>query len=96
MRLKRARQARLKILDVMEQTIAEPRQDISVYAPRIITIKIKPDRIGEVIGPGGKMIRSIIEQTGAKIDIEDDGTVQIASVDSEGGLKARDIDPGDG
>jgi polyribonucleotide nucleotidyltransferase len=89
--LERARQARLKILDIMEQTIAEPRKDLSVYAPRIITIQIKPDRIGEVIGPGGKMIRSIIEQTGAKIDIEDDGTVQIASVDSEGGLKARDI-----
>ena len=89
--LERARQARLKVLDAMEQTIAEPRKDLSVYAPRIITIQIKPERIGEVIGPGGKMIRSIIEQTGAKIDIEDDGTVQIASVDSVGGLKARDI-----
>ncbi len=89
--LERARQARLKLLDIMTQTIAEPRNDISVYAPRIITIKINPQRIGEVIGPGGKMIRSIIEQTGAKIDIEDDGTVQIASVEAEGGLKARDI-----
>jgi polyribonucleotide nucleotidyltransferase len=89
--LERARQARLKILDAMLQTIAEPRQDISMYAPRIITIKINPARIGEVIGPGGKMIRSIIEKTGAKIDIEDDGTVQIASVEAEGGLKARDI-----
>jgi polyribonucleotide nucleotidyltransferase len=89
--LERARQARLKIIEAMELTIAQPRQDLSVYAPRIITLKINPLRIGEVIGPGGKMIRSIIEQTGAKIDIEDDGTVQIASVDSEGGLKARDI-----
>ncbi|MCC6963655.1 MAG: polyribonucleotide nucleotidyltransferase [candidate division Zixibacteria bacterium] len=89
--LARAKEARLKVLDTMDQTIAQPRADISMYAPRIITIKIKQDRIGEVIGPGGKMIRSIIEATGAKIDIDDDGTVVIASVDGDAGLKARDM-----
>ena len=88
--LAKAKVARFKILDVMEQTIATPRADISMYAPRIITIKIRQDRIGEVIGPGGKMIRSIIEATGAKIDIDDDGTVVIASVDASAGIKARD------
>jgi polyribonucleotide nucleotidyltransferase len=87
--LDKARIARIKILDIMLQTIAEPRKDISMYAPRILTMKIKQERIGEVIGPGGKIIRSIIEATGAKIDIEDDGTVQIASVEAEGGLKAQ-------
>lgn len=89
--LDKARIARIKVLDAMQQTISEPRQDISMYAPRIITIKIRQDRIGEVIGPGGKIIRSIIEATGAKIDIEDDGTVQIASVEAEGGLKAKEM-----
>ncbi len=88
--LDKAKIARFKILDTMEQTIATPRADISIYAPRILTIKIRQDRIGEVIGPGGKMIRSIIEATGAKIDIDDDGTVVIASVDATAGLKARD------
>lgn len=89
--LERAREARFKILDKMAETIAEPRAEISSYAPRIITIKIKPDRIGEVIGPGGKMIRSIIEATGATIDIEDDGTVQIGSVDGDAGNRAKEM-----
>ncbi|MBK7090480.1 MAG: polyribonucleotide nucleotidyltransferase [bacterium] len=88
--LDKAKIARFKILEAMEQTIATPRADLSMYAPRIITIKIRQDRIGEVIGPGGKMIRSIIEATGAKIDIDDDGTVVIASVDASAGIKARD------
>ena len=88
--LDKAKIARFKILEAMEQTIAAPRTDLSIYAPRIITIKIRQDRIGEVIGPGGKMIRSIIEATGAKIDIDDDGTVVIASVDATAGIKARD------
>ncbi|MBN2289648.1 MAG: polyribonucleotide nucleotidyltransferase [Candidatus Glassbacteria bacterium] len=71
------------ILDVMDRTISSPRAAISPYAPRIVTIKIDPDKIREVIGPGGKMIRKICEESGAKIDIEDDGTVLIASVDEK-------------
>ncbi len=89
--LVQAKVGRLHILDIMEKTIAKPKSELSPYAPRIITIKIKQDRIGEVIGPGGKMIRSIVEQTGAKIDIEDDGTVLIASVDGAAGEAARDM-----
>jgi polyribonucleotide nucleotidyltransferase len=81
--LEQARKGRMHILSVMEQAIAEPREDISPYAPRIITLHISPDKIRDVIGPGGKMIRSITEETGAKIDIEDDGTVLIATADGE-------------
>lgn len=81
--LEQARKGRMHILEIMESTIAEPREDISPYAPRIITITINPDKIREVIGPGGKMIRSITEETGAKIDISDDGTINIASADGE-------------
>jgi polyribonucleotide nucleotidyltransferase len=88
--LEQARQGRLFILDKMNQAISAPKPELSPYAPRIITIKIPVDKIGEVIGPGGKMIRSIIEATGAKIDIEDDGTVTIASVDQVAGEAARD------
>ena len=79
--LEQARKGRLHILDIMEKAIAEPREDIAPYAPRIIQIKINPDKIRDVIGPGGKMIRSIVEETGAKIDVEDDGTVSIATAD---------------
>ena len=87
--LLQAREGRLHILDRMEETIAEPRRsDISKLAPRIVTIKIPVKKIGGVIGPGGKMIRSIIDQTGVKIDIEDDGTVNIASTSSEATEKA--------
>ena len=86
--LLQAREGRLHILDRMEETIAEPRPDISRLAPRIVTIKIPVKKIGGVIGPGGKMIRSIIDQTGVKIDIEDDGTVNIASTSSEATDKA--------
>jgi len=89
--LTRAKSARLHILDIMEQTIAKPRAELSAYAPRIIILKVKPDKIGAIIGPGGKMIRSIIEQTGAKIDIEDDGSVFIASVDQKAGEMAQKI-----
>ncbi|MDQ3805381.1 MAG: polyribonucleotide nucleotidyltransferase [Acidobacteriota bacterium] len=81
--LEQAKKGRLHILDRMEQAIREPREDLSPYAPRIITIKINPDRIRDVIGPGGKIIRSIVEETGAKIDVEDDGTVFIATADGE-------------
>ncbi len=80
--LHQARDARLFILGVMEKAIGTPRKDVSAYAPRIVTLHIKPDKIREVIGPGGKVIRGLVEQTGCKIDIEDDGTVLIASSDA--------------
>src|SRR5262249_61730528 len=72
---------RLFILDVMEQTLPGAREAISPHAPRIIKIKINPDKIRDVIGPGGKVIRALVEETGAKIDVEDDGTVSIATSD---------------
>src|SRR5579875_320793 len=81
--LHQARDARLFVLEVMQKALEAPRSEISVYAPRIVTLHIKPDKIREVIGPGGKVIRGIVEDTGCKIDIEDDGTVLIASSDSE-------------
>jgi len=86
--LNKARIARLSILENMNSTINKHRDDISQFAPRIITIKINPEKIGMVIGPGGKMIRSIVEETGAKVDIDDDGTVHIASNDSVASKKA--------
>ena len=79
--LHQARDARLFILGVMDKAIAAPRKELSSYAPRIVTIHIKPDKIRDVIGPGGKVIRALTEETGCKIDIEDDGTVLIASSD---------------
>jgi polyribonucleotide nucleotidyltransferase len=81
--LEQARKGRLHILNIMAQAIEKPREEISKYAPRIITIKINPDKIRDIIGPGGKMIRSITEETGAKIDVSDDGTVNIATADGE-------------
>jgi polyribonucleotide nucleotidyltransferase len=89
--LDQARRGRLHILDKMRETIATPRQSISAFAPRIVTIKIPVDKIRDVIGPGGKMIRSIIERTGVKIDVEDDGRVNVASADSESAQKAISI-----
>lgn len=86
--LEQARKGRMHILDIMEKTIAEPRKEISPYAPRIITLHINPDKIRDVIGPGGKVIRSITEETGAKIDIADDGTVLIATADGEAAQQA--------
>jgi polyribonucleotide nucleotidyltransferase len=88
--LHQARKGRLHILDVMNRTLPHARTNISEHAPRIVTIKIKPDKIRDVIGPGGKVIRAIVEETGAKIDIEDDGTVFIASSDSSSLQKAID------
>ena len=79
--LMQARDARLFILSVMEKAIPSARKDVSAYAPRIVTIKIKPDKIRDVIGPGGKVIRGLVEETGCKIDVEDDGTVLIAAAD---------------
>jgi len=89
--LNQAREGRIHILDRMAEAIAEPRPDISVYAPRILTMKIKVDKIREVIGPGGKTIRSIVDQTGAKIEVSDDGTVLIASADEESSRRAIEI-----
>ncbi len=89
--LEQAHKGRMHIMGIMLDTIAEPRQQMSQYAPRIITMKIDPDKIRDVIGSGGKVIRGIIDETGAKIDIEDDGTVFIASVDQEGAAKAQQI-----
>ncbi len=86
--LEQARQGRLFILDRMAEALAGPRPDISAYAPRILTIRIPVDKIRDVIGPGGKMIRSIVERTGCKIDVEDDGRVAIASVDESAARKA--------
>jgi polyribonucleotide nucleotidyltransferase len=79
------------ILDAMTQTLEKPRESMSPYAPRIFTIRIKPDKIRDVIGPGGKIIRGIVEQTGVKIDIEDDGVVKIASIDEGSANEAIDI-----
>jgi polyribonucleotide nucleotidyltransferase len=83
-----AKDARFKILDLIADAIEAPRKDLSVYAPRITTIKINPSKIGEVIGPGGKNIRKIVEETGAKIDIQDDGRVLIASIDAQASEEA--------
>ncbi len=81
--LEQAKKGRMHILEIMDKAISEPREDISQYAPRIITIKIHPDKIRDVIGKGGSVIRSITEETGAKIDISDDGTVLIATPDGD-------------
>ncbi len=81
--LEQAKKGRLHILDIMAKTIEQPREDISPYAPRIITLKIHPDKIRDVIGKGGSVIRSITEETGAKIDIDDDGTISIATADGD-------------
>jgi polyribonucleotide nucleotidyltransferase len=89
--LEQARVARLQLLDTMARTIETPRPDISIYAPRIVTIRINPDNIRDVIGPGGKTIRAICEQTGAKINIEDDGRVEIATPDEAAAAKAIQI-----
>ena len=79
--LLQARDARLFVLAAMAKAMKAPRKEISSYAPRIVTLHIKPDKIRDVIGPGGKVIRGLVEETGCKIDIEDDGTVLIASAD---------------
>jgi polyribonucleotide nucleotidyltransferase len=86
--LEQARKARLFILDKMVAVISEPRKEMSQYAPRIYTLTIPTDKIRELIGPGGKMIRSIVDETGVKIDVEDDGTVNIFAADGESAKKA--------
>ena len=89
--LEQARQGRMHILGIMQQALPAPRQNISNFAPRIVTIRIPVDKIRDVIGPGGKMIRSIIERTGVKIDVEDDGRVNVASADGPAAQKAISI-----
>lgn len=89
--LAQARSARLWILERMLETIPEPREELSPYAPRITTIRIKPDKIRDVIGPGGRVIRKIVEDTGTKIEVQDDGTVRIASTNMERAEKAIQI-----
>jgi len=86
--LEQARRGRLHILDKMQETLNAPRTNISTYAPRIVTIQIPVDKIRDVIGPGGKVIRGIIERTGVKIDVEDDGRVNVASADEESAQRA--------
>lgn len=88
--LEQARQARMKILDAMDAVLSAPRPELSPYAPRIISFKINPEKIRDVIGPGGKIINEIIDATGVDIDIEDDGLVMITSVSAENGQKALD------
>ncbi|MBI5559736.1 MAG: polyribonucleotide nucleotidyltransferase [Deltaproteobacteria bacterium] len=83
-----AREGRLKILGKMEEAIDKPRAELSVYAPRIITIQVRIEKIKDVIGPGGKNIKAIVHETGVKIDIQDDGRVNIASVDEDAAKKA--------
>jgi len=89
--LAQAQRGRLFILDRMEEAISTPREKVSAYAPRIYTLQIPVDKIRDVIGPGGKMIRSIIEQTGVKIDVEDSGKVNVASNDEASAAKALQI-----
>ena len=89
--LEQARRGRLFILDKMQQALPQPRTSISQYAPRIYTMTIPQDKIRDVIGPGGKVIRGIIEQTGVKIDVEDNGTIHIASSDEASANKAMQI-----
>lgn len=89
--LAQAREARLYILETMKQTIAAPRPELSPYAPRVLHMAIDPEKIRDVIGPGGKVIRKIIELTGAEIDVEDDGRVYITAPTEEAGRKAMEI-----
>jgi len=87
----RAKEARTKILGIMHETIAKPRSELSKYAPRIETIKINPEKIGALIGPGGKTIKGIVAETGAEINIEDDGSVHIYATNGESMARAKEI-----
>ncbi|HEV8590900.1 MAG TPA: S1 RNA-binding domain-containing protein, partial [Pyrinomonadaceae bacterium] len=86
--LEQARKGRMHILGIMEQAINTPREEISPYAPRIITLHIHPDKIRDVIGKGGSVIRALTEETGAKIDVSDDGTILIATADGVAAAEA--------
>jgi polyribonucleotide nucleotidyltransferase len=89
--LEQAREGRLHVLGEMEKVISKPKSDLSAYAPRITTIQIRSEKVKDVIGPGGKVIRGIVEKTGVNIDIKDDGTISIASPDENAAKKAIDI-----
>jgi polyribonucleotide nucleotidyltransferase len=89
--LQQARDARLHILDVMAQTLDQPRTELSKYAPRIITIQIDPEKIGDIIGPKGKIIRGIQDETGAEVNVDDSGLVTVSSVDGDAGERAREM-----
>ncbi|HEY6997784.1 MAG TPA: polyribonucleotide nucleotidyltransferase, partial [Candidatus Binatia bacterium] len=89
--LHQAKEGRLHILNVMNETLAAARTNVSGHAPRIITLRVRPEKIREIIGPGGKVIRGIIEATGVKMDVEDDGTVTIASIDEAASQKAIEM-----
>jgi polyribonucleotide nucleotidyltransferase len=101
--LERGKEARAGILDTMEKVIAKPRPELSTWAPRILTIQINPDKIREVIGPGGKIINEIIDECGVQIDIEDSGRIFITAEKEEAGKKAlewinnitREVKPGE-
>jgi polyribonucleotide nucleotidyltransferase len=86
--LQQSREGRLYILEKMRETLSEPRKDLSRHAPRIVTLQVKQEKIRDIIGPGGKNIRSIVDQTGVKIDVEDSGTVKLASPNYESIEKA--------
>jgi polyribonucleotide nucleotidyltransferase len=81
--MQQAKEARLFILGRMAEAITSPREELSPHAPRITTMKVKPEKIRDIIGPGGRVIRKIVDDTGVKIDVQDDGTVQIASTNKE-------------
>jgi polyribonucleotide nucleotidyltransferase len=89
--LERARAGRMFILDKMAEALPQPRAEMSPFAPRIIILQIHPDKIREVIGPGGKIIKRITEETGTQIDIEDSGEVRIAAINGEGGRRAQEM-----
>jgi polyribonucleotide nucleotidyltransferase len=89
--LERAKRGRLHILDIMDQTLGKPMDDLSEYAPRIVSIQINPEKIGDIIGPKGKTIRAIQDESGATIDIDDSGVVKIAAVSGEAGTRAREM-----
>ena len=89
--MERAKQARLKILETMSKAIDKPRSELSVYAPKLVTVQIDPEFIGKIIGPGGKNIKALQEQTGTTIEIEDDGTVFISCIGGDGHLKAKEM-----
>ncbi len=89
--LERAHKARMHILDIMDQALASPREDLSEWAPRIVSMQVNPEKIGMIIGPKGKTIRAIQEESGAQIDIDDSGIVKIAAVSGEAGARAREM-----
>jgi polyribonucleotide nucleotidyltransferase len=89
--LEQAKEARIEIMKIMAKAISKPRAELSVYAPKLVTIEIDPELIGKVIGPGGKVIKSIQEQTDTTIEVEEDGTIYISCLGGNGHLEAKEI-----